>query len=165
MTVPVMWSALDDYLVDLVDQHLGLSSPYADLQVTKVEACILRDLSEWVDWPLPAVAVIGRTISRKAGPHSGGVRHLDKRYPYMFMSICSGTRTTAWQRAKVLEYRLENMLRTQLSTIALVSDDGEIFSNRTLVEGGHIDIARRESSSEEDYFGFSFTEFEILSTV
>ena len=123
-----LWSDLDAWQVQQVNDAVGVDSAYTTLQVQTVRACLLETLQDWDNddyWSYPAVAVMSRDTIREFGGYGDGGLSFDKTYPYFWLVITTGEQAQATEDAKIIGKRLETLARTLSTSTLPVDDHGE----------------------------------------
>ena len=120
-----LWNDIDEWLVSKIQESLG-SEPVSPVQT--VRAIAEPHERDWDDpslWTFPAVAVIGRSISRLPGGMSGTGLNFENRYLYLLSAISVGEQTAAMAEVKLLGARLERLVALLDVGEVLPADNGE----------------------------------------
>ncbi len=153
-----IWNDVDSWLVATFTPAMGASSIYATLRCQTIEATILRDLQDIPRWTLPALIIDGEIIKREL------VANCNDRYkktmPYIIMAIVEGTREQITIDAKILEKRIERVLRT--IDVALTDIVDEV-AYRLILGDSQITISPKPLTQNGGWYGIASFEMNVIS--
>lgn len=166
-----LWVDLDDALKDYFIEAMGVDSDYTSLQLKDVFCTVIQDISDFEDRPKPSMAIVGRHMIRESGEHGGEVIHYDRQMPYIIAIATEGDQETAVRNAKILEARLETVVRDLrldlVSANGYVSEVAQVSNSKITKYKKRPDIAKgsRNFDTENNYYAVAAISLLIESSV
>lgn len=91
---------------------LGPDGDYDDLHVETVLITVVRNAGDWITKAMPLALVEVARVERQIKSHGTELLTFEKQYPVTIVLATEGDQETAPRDAKILEARLENMVRS-----------------------------------------------------
>jgi hypothetical protein len=160
MTTACLWNDIDSYLISALTTDMGAASAYSTLKLASTP--LLADQFEPAKVTFPGVIIVTGEAEHSPGPHGDAVVHLDIRYPYWIVPICSSsTFALAKADAKTLAGRVRDVLRSRYALGGLAATGGEVVT-QTEIGATHIEVRGPNAGA---YLGVAIVEFDVFAEI